>query len=179
MKFIDFLIEAPSDMARSIAQDKHSYQYRKFSKEPFFKHPSRVADIVSRFTKDDEIISAAYLHDTLEDTKTSTKELDAIFGKNILKYVQELTSVKVEIVKIGKAPYLLKKMLKMSDGALLIKLADRLDNVSDFKFANKKFIDKYTKETFFILENLNRSLKSEHKMIIKEIVTQLQIWENK
>lgn len=179
MKFKDFLNESRSDIARSIAQDKHSYQYRKFSNEPYFKHPSRVADIVSKFTKDDNIISAAYLHDVLEDTKTSEKELNAVFGPKILNYVKELTSVKKEIVKIGKADYLLNKMNKMSSGALLIKLADRLDNVSDFKHASRKFINKYIKETFYILEHLSCSLKSEHKKLIKEIVTQLQIWNQK
>ena len=95
------------------------------------------------------------------------------------KLVKELTSVKQDVVKIGKADYLLKKMMNMTSDALLIKLSDRLDNVSDFRFASKKFRDKYIKETFYILQNLKRPLTKEHKLLIQEIVTQLKIWENK
>ena len=180
MKFIDFLNEKTKiNIAKDFAQYKHAYQYRKFSKEEYFKHPSRVADTVARFTKDEDTIIAAWSHDTLEDTKTSQEELDAVFGDKVLKIVQELTSVKSDIVKIGKAQYLLKKMQKMSSEALLIKLCDRLDNVSDFNVASEKFRKKYIKETYYILENLTRPLKSYHKKIIQEIVTQLQIWDNK
>jgi len=174
MNFREFLQEKSSDIAKSIAQEKHSYQYRKFSAEPYFKHPSRVADTVARFTSDDNIISAAYIHDSLEDTQTSTRELEAVFGKKILSYVKELTSNKKDLEKIGKGEYLLQKMQKMSPGALLIKLADRLDNISDFKIAPEKFRNKYTEETFYILDNLSRSLTTEHKKIIKEIIKQLE-----
>lgn len=173
------LLESPSDIAYNIAQEKHAYQHRKFSNEPYFNHPSRVADIVRRFTKDEELIAAAYLHDVIEDTKTSVKEIDAVFGEKIARIVKELTSVKKEQVLIGKADYLLKKMNQMTSDALLIKIADRLDNVSDFRFASEKFRNKYIKETYYILQNLKRPLKSEHKKLIQEIVTQLKIWENK
>jgi len=166
-----------SQHAASVAQDKHFYQHRKFSNEPYFKHPSRVADILRRFTKDEEIIAAGYLHDTCEDTKTSFKELEATFGPRVASLVKELTSVKKNQVKIGKAKYLLKKMNSMSDSALFIKLADRLDNVSDFRFASEKFRKKYIDETFYILNNLNRSLNKDKKALISEIVTHLKIWE--
>lgn len=177
--FKTILDESLSQRALSIAQDKHFYQHRKFSNEPYFNHPSRVADIISRFTKDEEIISAAYLHDTIEDTKTSFKELEVTFGKRVANLVNELTSVKKEQVKIGKAEYLLKKMQKMSEDALLIKLADRLDNVSDFRFASDKFRKKYIDETFYILNNLKRPLNKNMKALIAEIITHLKIWEKK
>lgn len=180
MKTFKLIIdESLSQRASDIARDKHWYQYRKFSKEPYFKHPSRVADILSRFTKDEEIIAAGYLHDTLEDTETSFEELEATFGKRVANLVKELTSVKKDQVKIGKAKYLLKKMNSMSDSALLIKLVDRLDNVSDFRFASDKFIKKYIDETMYILNNLKRPLNKNKRVLIQEIVTHLKIWENK
>jgi (p)ppGpp synthase/HD superfamily hydrolase len=175
--FREFLAEDTISRAFDLAQEKHFYQYRKFSNEPYFTHPSRVADIVARFTKDKDVIAAAYLHDTLEDTKTSYEELDAIFGKKITSLVQELTSVKKDLVKIGKPQYLLNKMQKMSSDALLIKSADRLDNVSDFRKASEKFRKKYIEETYYIIKNLKRSLSSSQKQIFSEIITQLKIWD--
>lgn len=177
MKSFKELLEMTlSKRAASVAQDKHHYQYRKFDGEPYFKHPSRVADILRKYTKDEEIISAGYLHDTLEDTKTSWEELEATFGKRVADLVKELTSVKREVTKLGKAEYLLKKMQKMSESALFIKLADRLDNVDDFSKAPDKFRLKYIKETNYILDNLNRKLSRDKLMLVKEIKTRLRVW---
>lgn len=175
--FKEEIRESPKDVALSIAREKHSYQYRKFSKEMYFNHPSRVAKTIAKYTNDENIIAAAALHDTLEDTNTSLKELDAVFGEKITSLVKELTTIKHELEKVGKANYLLNKMNKMSSGALLIKLCDRLDNVSDFKVASQKFIDKYIKETHFILGNLTNKLTKDHKSLIKEILKQLKPWE--
>lgn len=177
MKSFKQLLEMTlSKHAASVAADKHTYQWRKFDNEPYFKHPSRVADILRRYTKDEEIISAGYLHDTLEDTKTSYKELSITFGKRVADLVKELTSVKKEVVKLGKAEYLLKKMQGMSESALFIKLADRLDNVDDFSKAPDKFRLKYIKETNYILDNLNRRLSNDKLMLVKEIKQRLRAW---
>jgi len=177
MKSFKELLEMTLSMqAASIAQDKHARQYRKFDKEPYFKHPSRVADILRQYTKDEEIIAAGYLHDTLEDTKTSFDELETVFGKRVANLVFELTSVKKEQVKLGKAEYLLKKMQKMSESALFIKLADRLDNVDDFSKAPDKFRLKYIKETNYILDNLNRRLSKDKLILVKQIKQRLRTW---
>jgi (p)ppGpp synthase/HD superfamily hydrolase len=65
---------------------------------------------------------------------------------------------------------------KISNWALTIKLADRLDNVSDLKDADKEFAEKYKKETQEILINLekNRELSETHKIIINEIKEKLK-----
>jgi len=173
--FKTFLNEAaehgwtPIQHAMAIAHDKHARQIRKFSGEKYSMHPKRVRNTVMKFTKNQDIIIAASLHDTVEDTKTSFDEISAVFGTRVANLVKELTSSNKEMNVVGKADYLLQKMMKMSPDALLIKLADRLDNVSDFPQASKKFVDKYTEETRYILNNLKRSLSAEHKAIIKQI----------
>ena len=53
--------------ARSFAEKAHEGQFRKGTKRPYIVHPLEVAKIVSTMTDDEEIISAALLHDTLED----------------------------------------------------------------------------------------------------------------
>jgi len=174
IKFKTLLEMTLSQYAASIAQDKHARQIRKFSGEPYFVHPSSVANILKKYTKDEEIIAAGYLHDTIEDTKTTYEELKTTFSKRIANLVKELTSVRREVVKLGKAEYLLKKMQKMSEAALFIKLADRLDNVSDFDSASQKFKDKYIKETNYILDNLNRKLSKDKLSLVIEIKRRLR-----
>ena len=163
MEFID-IYEGNSKLAKRFAQKKHEGQIRKFDGSPYFVHPDSVANTVSKYTKDEDVIAAAYLHDTLEDTPTTMKELEMMFNKRVAKLVLELTSKKVPGKEKGK--YLTAKMNKMSPDALLIKLADRFDNVSDFKTAPPKFVERYSIETQYILDNLNRALKPAHKKLI-------------
>ena len=59
--------------ARSFAEKAHEGQFRKGTKRPYIVHPLEVAKIVSTMTDDEEIISAALLHDTLEDCRQVTK----------------------------------------------------------------------------------------------------------
>jgi (p)ppGpp synthase/HD superfamily hydrolase len=158
------------------AQEKHKGQLRKDG-SPYITHPLRVADIVKKFKKShkiDELIAAAILHDTLEDTNTCISELKENFGKLVALLVINLTSDKSKIICLGKANYLSQKMSsskKVSNWALVIKLADRLDNVSDLNNHKNEFAKKYKIETEEILQNIekNRELSNTHKEIIKEI----------
>ena len=72
---------------------------------------------------------------------------------------------------MGKTKYLSMKMTSMSDDALIIKLCDRLDNVSSLYDTNKAFIDKYLRETISILNYIinNRNLNTIHLNIINDI----------
>jgi GTP pyrophosphokinase len=163
------------------AQEKHKGQLRK-DNTPYITHPLRVSGIVSKFKKShkiDELIVAAILHDTLEDTDTGIPELIENFGEFVTLLVVELTSDRFKTQSVGKAHYLSEKMAsskKISSWALIIKLADRLDNVSDLSNANPEFAKKYKKETEEILDYLekNRNLSETHKELIKEIRKKLK-----
>ncbi len=63
------------DKAIRFAVKAHEGQYRKGSERPYIVHPMEVADIVSTMTEDEEVISAAYLHDTIEDCPGITQEI--------------------------------------------------------------------------------------------------------
>lgn len=166
-------------LAKKFAEEKHAGQTRKFSKTPYIKHPEKVAKIIKenkRSHKINDLIAAAILHDTLEDTQTTEKELKKLFGKLITSLVKELTTNEKEKEKLGKKEYLAKKMIHMSSWGLVIKLADRLDNVSDLNKSTKKFKEKYIKETTYILDNLEekRKLSETHKKLIKKIRNKLK-----
>ena len=76
--------------ARSFAEKAHEGQFRKGTKRPYIVHPLEVAKIVSTMTDDEEIISAALLHDTLEDCRQVTKEqIKEAFGERVLEMVRQ------------------------------------------------------------------------------------------
>lgn len=172
------IIEQMEKQAKEYATQKHSKQKRKFSKEPYVEHPKRVAELIRTYKSSknkDELISAALLHDTIEDTDTTEEDLKKLFGGLVASLVKELSSDDEGIKKLGKTEYLTDKMLKMSSWALTIKLADRLENVSDLKDTSDKFRDKYTKETKKILQRLEkeRELSNTQKKLVSIIKQKL------
>lgn len=173
--FKDFIQEIYSPGLKKIKKgiqfgyEKHKGQVRKFDQSPYFSHPVNVSNILSKYTKDPNILISGYLHDVLEDSPTNYEEIKDKFNKKIADLVQELTSIPSEIEKLGKTEYLLKKLNKLSGNALLIKLADRLDNLSDYKTASEKFVKKTYIQTTYILDNLNRKLSNTHIKLIKKI----------
>jgi len=182
MTLYDFLIEN-ADKAKEYAEKAHEGQYRKFAGEKYVEHPKRVAEIVKRFKKShkiDALVNAALLHDTVEDTNTTIEDLKKMFGGLVASLVNELTSNKEKIKQVGKTPYLSDKMKNMSSWGLVIKLADRLDNVSDLKNASPEFANKYSKETWKIINNLEktRRLSKTQKNIVKAIKDKLKELKN-
>ncbi len=163
-------------LASAFASIKHQNQTRK-NGSPYINHPIRVADKVSSYTeKNETLIISAVLHDTLEDTDTTYEEIIKTFGQEIGNIVLELTNDDEEKQKNGKEKYLSKKLVKMSDDSLTIKLCDRLDNVMDLVNSNdSKFIDKYINETINVLNYLiaNRELQDTHMKIITDISLEL------
>ena len=162
------------EKAEAFAQIKHKGQKRRFEKKPYFVHPQRVAHILKQFkvsTRIEELVCAAYLHDTLEDTDTTYKEIATEFNPFIAKLVLELTSDESGVASLGKSKYLLNKMVSMSNYALVLKLADRMDNVNRIHWTSEKFKNKYIAETKFIIDGLKkeRALTGTHKKMIREI----------
>ena len=118
--------------ATQFAALKHCDQRRKDGKTPYIIHPISVAMILAEIgsIEDLEILSAALLHDTLEDTDTSAHELDKNFGSRVRIIVEELTDNDMltfsqrKQMQIDNAPYL-------SKDATLVRIADKISNVSD------------------------------------------------
>ena len=154
--------------AIQFAADKHRDQVRRESGLPYVVHPTSVAFLLSHFKESkrhDELVVAALLHDTLEDTDTDFIEIAEEFTPLVASLVLELTSDEEEIDEIGKNSYLIKKMIGMSSYALVIKLADRLSNIMDSPSSS------YMNDTKFMLKELEagRQLTGTQKDIIEEI----------
>jgi len=156
------------------ATEKHAGQTRSDGSE-YIAHPCRVADTIMDYAPDNfTIFNAALLHDTLEDTDATYDEILELFGKSVADLVLELTSDPLEIKRIGKTEYLIAKMCNMSDDALTVKLADRLDNVQDLKTAKSEaWRAKYKKSSLEIMTALvaHRSISPFQSQLITEILT--------
>lgn len=168
--------ELITNKALEFAREKHKGQMRKNNTPvEYITHPINVANLVKKYANNavniDDLVSSAYLHDTLEDTNTTYEELICNFGNIISNLVKELTNNDVLKKEMGKTKYLSMKMANMSEDALIIKLCDRLDNVSSLYDTNKAFIDKYLRETISILNYIINSgnLNTIHLNIINDI----------
>ena len=158
------------EKALNFAKLKHSSQKRKFTGEPYIVHPIRVAEITKRYGGTESQIIAAILHDTIEDTETTEDEIRREFGDEIAGLVVSLTNDEDEKNRLGKAEYLTKKISGMSSNSLLVKFADRLDNVNDLSSNNPDWSKTYARQTDYILSHLdNPNLNETHLEIIKKI----------
>lgn len=119
--------------AYDCAKVKHGdiKQVRKCSGLPYFVHPKGVAKIVMDNGGTIDQICAALLHDVIEDCPTTDMELKIRFGEHVANLVRELTNQRYKIEQMGKEAYMSDKLMKLSNEALLIKLADILYNITD------------------------------------------------
>ena len=148
------------ELSKKYCKDKH-YGINRRNKTPYYEHSFRVAELVSKLTKDEDVITAAYLHDVLEHGNGTEKEINDLFNENVLDLVKEMTNDN-ELIKIkGKLKYLVDKINSMSEDSLLIKLCDRYDNLIDLGSKPS-----YSVETTKLIKNIDRSLNKSHKKIV-------------
>lgn len=111
----------------------HDGQYRRNSPIPAIVHPFEVAMVVSDYTKDEDIISSAFLHDVLEDTQGySYEKMVEDFGSRVADIVRSLTDEPLpeDLTWDEKHQKYLENLKNSSDEAVLVCLADKFANVS-------------------------------------------------
>lgn len=119
------------DKALEFATKAHSGQFRKGTKRPYIVHPIEVGDIVSSMTTDEEIISAAILHDTIEDCKEVTKEiLEKEFSSRVVCLVMQESEDKSKSWMERKSATI-NRLSSASREVQMIGLADKLSNMRD------------------------------------------------
>ncbi len=79
--------------AREFATVAHQTQTRKYNGRPYIEHPLAVARMVARFDHDEDMIIAALLHDTVEDTSVTIGDIECAFGTGVAALVSDLTDV--------------------------------------------------------------------------------------
>lgn len=117
-------------LANDFATLKHANQVRKdTSKNPYIIHPREVAWILQLCgVIDENIICGALLHDTIEDTDTTEEELKENFGDIITQLVLDCSHNK-SLNKVERKIAEIEHVKHISDGALLIKAADKISNI--------------------------------------------------
>jgi guanosine-3',5'-bis(diphosphate) 3'-pyrophosphohydrolase len=115
------------------SQSAHSGQYRK-SGEPYISHPLAVASILGKLHLDIQTLTAALLHDVMEDTHVSKSEISNRFGTavaDLVDGVSKLDKIEFQTHADAQAENFRKMLLAMARDVrvILIKLADRLHNM--------------------------------------------------
>ncbi|MET0957370.1 MAG: HD domain-containing protein, partial [Solirubrobacterales bacterium] len=150
------------ERAFAFACERHADQRRK-SGEDFITHPVEVAKICAGLRLDTETLSAALLHDTVEDTSASIEEVREQFGDQVAALVDgvtKLTEITFQSRDEHQAENYRKMMVAMATDVrvILIKLADRLHNMRTLEaLAKQKQIEK-ARETLEIYAPLAHRL---------------------
>ena len=135
--------------------DAHKNQRRK-SGEAYVFHPIGVAKIVaSQIGLDATSISAALLHDVIEDTKYRLEDIEKVFGNKVSRIVEGLTKIsnlKKDTEISFQAENFRKMLLTLNDDirVIIIKIADRLHNMQTLEFMTEKKQLKIASETLYI-----------------------------
>jgi len=119
--------------ALGFAAHKHRDQRRKdVESSPYINHPIALANILCNegHVTDTNVICAALLHDTVEDTDTTPEELEREFGKEIRGIVMDVTDDKT-LEKAARKQRQIEHAAHISDQAKLVKLADKISNLRD------------------------------------------------
>ena len=148
--------EAIVKKAFHFAQQAHQGQVRKYTGEPYINHPVAVAKLVAEVCDNKEMVAAALLHDTVEDTAATILDIRREFGKTIAIWVEQLTKVS----QSGHGNRAVRKALDRAHTALAdheaktIKLADVFDNIKNIAEKDPKFAQVYMQEKRDLLEVL-------------------------
>ena len=146
------------DRAKVYATAAHAAvkQLRKYTNQPYIVHPAEVVSIVKSVDHTPEMLAAAWLHDVVEDTGVTLKDINKEFGVTVANYVAFLTNPSkasdgnratrkaIDRVHISRAPAAVKT----------IKLADLISNCSSIMEHDKEFAKVYLEEKRLMLEVL-------------------------
>jgi hypothetical protein len=148
-------------------------QRRKYSNQPYDVHLRSVARLVAEVSSDEQMIAAAWLHDTVEDTPATFRDIEQVFGRDVAQLVAELTDVS----RPGDGNRSTRKAIDRahlaaaSDRAKTVKLADLIDNCRDICRHDPRFARVFADEMEALLVVLEGGdptlLRRAHKTLEK------------
>lgn len=153
----------------------HRNQTRKYTGEPYILHPLSVAEIVQTVDHTQEMLAAAVLHDTVEDTEVTLDQIKTEFGNTVANYVEYLTDVSkpsdgnravrknIDSIHYSRGP----------KETQTIKLADIIDNSKSIKQYDPRFWEIYKTE---IWVTINRLTNADQKLWIKTRDLIKELW---
>ena len=157
--------EADVDLVRRayiFSARAHQGQTR-LSGESYLIHPLDVAKILAELKLDAATVAAGILHDTIEDTSSTTEEIQSLFGDEVAKLVDGMTKlsrIELQSREEREAQNFRKMIVAMSNDirVILIKLADRLHNMRTLKFLAPEKQKRTAQETLDIYAPLANRL---------------------
>ena len=175
-----FAPDADTDLLRRAHQfsaEEHRGQTRR-SGEPYLVHPVAVADILADLRLDVVAIAAGLLHDIVEDTPTSIERVRELFGEpvaHVVEGVTKLSSLQFASSEERQAESFRKMLMAMVDDirVILVKLADRLDNMRTLRHLPEERRARIAQETRDIYAPIaNRLGMSKLKNELEELAFQ-------
>ena len=132
-----------------VAKAAHMGQKRKYTGEDYVAHPIRVSWLVAMAGGNDAMQAAALLHDVVEDTDFTIREVEQMFGMYVGGMVADLTNVSKSHPDLNRD---MRKALDRKQATMIIqesktiRLADIIDNVPSTMRYDPGFAAKYVKE---------------------------------
>lgn len=160
------------EKAMIFASKAHCGTFRKGTKIPYIVHPMEAGAIAASITDDEEVISAAILHDVLEDTFVSAEEIEKEFGKEVLRLVKSDSENKREELppeetwKIRKQETIEYLKNKADKKEKIVALADKLSNIRAICRDYEKIGDE-------LWNRFNQKDKNEHEWYYKSFAETL------
>jgi guanosine-3',5'-bis(diphosphate) 3'-pyrophosphohydrolase len=144
----------PLQRAFAFAAEKHQAQRRE-SGEPYLSHPLEVAHTLAELRLDMTTLSAALLHDVVEDARISLSEIAAEFGPDTARLVEGVTKIsRLDLVspEVRQVESVRKMLLAMVTDVrvVLVKLADRLHNMRTLNYLPQEKQERIARETLDI-----------------------------
>lgn len=160
--------------AIDFATKAHGDQKRKYINTPYIEHPIAVATLVSSVTSNEHILSAAILHDVVEDTPVTLQDIESKFGIIISRIVEGLTDVYTSenhpnIKRLERKKLECYRIWKTSDTVKTIKLADLIDNTSSIVEHDPNFAKVYLREKEELLKVLSEGDSTLLQLAIKTL----------
>ena len=160
--------------AIEFAKNAHSGQVRKYTGEPYVSHPIAVSKYLKLWHGEstDEMICAAILHDTVEDTDVTNFDIFTAFGSEVATLVKWLTDISCP-EDGNRAARKLKDRLHTRDApfeAQLIKCADLIHNSKSIIRYDQSFAKVYLKEKRLTLDLMSDKTKGSAIFAVASII---------
>jgi len=174
------------ERARQFASSAHKRigHQRKYSNQPYQVHLQAVAELVAGVTDDPEMVAAAWLHDTVEDTPATLDDIHENFGHGVAGLVENLTDVSKpsDGNRATRKAIDLQHSARASTRAMSVKLADLIDNCRDITRHDERFARVYVPEMGALLNVLvdgDQTLYEQARRLHEKSMARLGLVENK
>jgi len=170
--------------AAQFAEERHRGQIRKGTGRPYTDHLYRVAgQFAAHHDATESGVAIALLHDILEDTNATATDLVERFGADVATGVALLTKIKDNRPRAERNADYFQRLARAPYEIRLIKLIDRLDNLSEVQNMSPDFVEQYCRESLHLLttmRNTNQIVTDNilERQILDRITYLSKNWDN-